>query len=259
MTAPAGLPVRQPARKWRTLAAALAVLLATSLGTNAYLAHSARSYYQTALALRLDPVGLKVYESERAKAAADDPVLVLFGDSRALMWAEPPRVAGYRVVNRGIGFQTTAQILMRVESDVVPLHPAVVVLEAGVNDLKTIAQMPELRSQIVADCESNLQRIVDRCRQAGATVVVVSVFGIGDVDLLRRPFWSDDVATAVREVNGFLPRLASGKVVFFDADPVLGSGGRIQRDYQLDYLHLKPAGYEALNGRLVPLLGGLPR
>jgi lysophospholipase L1-like esterase len=258
MTQPAGSRVRQPARRRRIAVVALIGLLAASLGANAYLARSALGYFRAALELRLDPVGLKVYESDRAKPATEDPVLVFFGDSRAAMWTEPPRVAGYRVVNRGIGYQTTAQILMRIDSDVVPLHPAIVVLEAGVNDLKTIAQLPEQRAQIVADCESNLQRIVDRCRQTGATVVVVSVFGIGDVALWRRPFWSADVDVAIREVNASLARLAGGKVLFLDADPVLG-GGRIQRDYQLDYLHLSSAGYEALNGRLVPLLGALPR
>jgi lysophospholipase L1-like esterase len=259
MTPPAELGERKPLRKRWIALAALAAVLAASLGANAYLVHRARTYFQASLALRLDPVGLKVYESDRAKPADEDPVLLFFGDSRALMWKEPPRVAGYRVVNRGIGNQTTAQILMRVDSDVVPLHPAIVVLEAGVNDLKTIAQLPALRSQIVADCESNLRRIVERCRQAGAAVVMVSVFGIGDVSLWRRPFWSEDVGAAVREVNAVLARLAGDKVLFLDADPVLGGGGRIQGDYQLDYLHLSPAGYHALDGRLLLLLGALPR
>jgi lysophospholipase L1-like esterase len=85
------------------------------------------------------------------------------------------------------------------------------------------------------------------------------VFDIGDVALWRRPFWSDDVSAAVREVNAFLPRLAGPHVVFFDAAPVLGAPGRVEHDYQLDYLHLSAAGYRALDGRLIPLLAALPR
>jgi lysophospholipase L1-like esterase len=243
----------------RVARAVLAALLVLSLGANAVLVRGALSYFASVLEVRLDPVGLKVYQADRAKDPPPGPVLLFFGDSRALMWAEPDSFVGFHVVNRGIGNQTTAQIAMRVDSDVVPLHPSVVVLEAGVNDLKSIAQLPARRAEIVADCESNLERIVNACRRAGATVVVVSIFDIGDVSLWKRPFWSGEVSAAVREVNAFLPRLAGSHVLFFDAAPVLGGPGRVEHDYQLDYLHLSPAGYRALDGKLVPLLSGLPR
>lgn len=253
----------EPRRRWRGSPRAawlvLAGLLVLSLGANMALVRGAVGYFAGAEAIRFDPVGLKMYEADRAKDPPPGPVLLYFGDSRARMWSEPDSLAGFHVVNRGIGNQTTAQILMRVDSDVVPVHPSVIVLEAGVNDLKAIPQFPARRAQIVADCESNLERIVDACRRTGATVVLVSVFDIGDVPLWRRPFWSDDVATAVREVNAFLPRLAGAKVLFFDAAPVLGEPGRVGHEYQLDYLHLAPAGYRALDGRLVPLLAALPR
>lgn len=245
----------------RAVTVALLFALLTSLGINACLASASFHYVKAATALRLDPAGLGVYAADRPKsAAAAGPVVVFFGDSRALMWSGPTVPNGYRVVNRGVGFQTTAQILLRFEADVAPLHPSVVVLEAGVNDLKAIAEFPERRAEIVADCEANLERIVDRCRQAGASVVLVTVFGIGDVPLWRRPFWSSDVAASVREVNAFLPRLAREKVVLLDADPVLVDGrGAIQRDYQLDYIHLSSSGYAALNRKLAPLLSALPR
>jgi lysophospholipase L1-like esterase len=237
----------------------LAGILVLSLGANAVLGRAALAYFTSALAIRFDPVGLQMYQAERAKDPPPGPVLLYFGDSRARMWNEPDSLAGFHVVNRGIGNQTTAQILMRVDSDVVPVHPSVVVLEAGVNDLKAIPQFPERRAEIVADCEANLERIVNACGRTGATVVVVSVFGIGDVSLWRRLFWSDDVSAAIREVNAFLPRLVGPHVLFFDAAPVLGGPGRVEHEYQLDYLHLTPAGYRALDGKLIPLLAALPR
>jgi lysophospholipase L1-like esterase len=209
---------------------------------------------------RLDPAQLGVHEADRAKAPPATPVLELFGDSRAAMWPAPAALPGYTVVNRGIGYQTTAQIALRIDADVVPLHPAVVVLEAGVNDLKTIADVPAQRTRIVADCEANLRRIVDRCRAAASTVVVVSIFDIGDVPLWREPFWSDDVAAAVREVNAFLPTLIRDGVVFLDAGAVLDDArGKVKPSYQFDYLHLNPAGYDALDEKLVPLVRALPR
>jgi lysophospholipase L1-like esterase len=254
-----------------TAVGALIVALVASVGGNLYLVHATESYVDMAEAIRLDPGGLKTYASDRANAPADFgggapknhetiPLLLFFGDSRALMWSAPTTPTGYRVVNRGIGNQTTAQMLLRFDADVTPLHPAVIVLEGGVNDLKAIAEFPAKRAEIVADCEANLERLVEQCRKTGATVVLVTVFEIGEVAVWRRPFWSNDVSAAVREVNAFLPRLAGPKIVLFDANPVLRGGrGEIQPDYQLDHLHLSSAGYLALNEKLVPLLASLPR
>ena len=234
------------------------VLLGASIAANAALVKASIHYVDQATAIRLDPAGLKVYAGAPRPPADGPPVLVVFGDSRAAMWKAPSPLP-YRVVNRGIGFQTTSQILMRIDDDVVPLRPAVVVLEAGVNDLKAIAQFPQRRAEIVGDCEANLHRIIEACRKAGATVVVVSVFGIGNVAPWRRPLWSDDVAVAVREVNAFLEGQVGDRVVLFDSNAILDDGhGALRPAYQIDYLHLTEAGYDALNGGLVSLLRSLP-
>jgi lysophospholipase L1-like esterase len=241
----------------RTGLAVLGLALAASLAANVELARAALKLFDDATNIRLDPAGLKRYAAQ-PPVAHDRPVLVFFGDSRSAMWKPPPPMP-YTVVNRGIGYQTTEQILMRFDADVAPLHPAVIVLEAGVNDLKSIAQFPSRRAEIVADCEANLRRIVDDGRKAGATVVLVSVFDIGDLSLWRRPFWSDDVRAAVRDVNVFLAGLAGDHVVLFDTRPVLDDDrGAVKPAFQIDYLHLNEAGYDALNGALVPLVNALP-
>jgi lysophospholipase L1-like esterase len=255
--------VRSTRGRKSTRAALLGLLLcvAASVSANVYLVLAARHYFQAANAIRLDPAGLEIYAAERSKPSPPGaPLLVLFGDSRAAMWPEPPTLAGYVVVNRGIGNQTTAQLLLRVGADVEDLRPAVVVIEAGVNDLKTIVYFPERQPDIIATCKANLEKIVARCRRTGATVVLATVFDIGHVPLWRRPFWSYDVSRAVREVNTFLAGLSGGKVLLFDAGAVLRDpGGEIRRTYQLDHLHLSPAGYAALNRPLEGILQALPK
>jgi lysophospholipase L1-like esterase len=244
----------------RLATSSLVAALAISLGLNVFLARAALDYVRTAAAIRLDPGGLQVYAGDdRGQRPEDRPLLVLFGDSRAAMWTEPAST-DYRIVNHGVGYQTTAQLLLREEADVLRLHPAVVVLEAGVNDLNAIAEFPSRRAEIVSNCEANLSLLVKRCEAGGARVVLVTVFDIGDVAAWRRPFWSEDVRDAVREVNAFLPRLVGGKVVLFDANPVLHNGQeRFPGAYQVDYLHLTPAAYAQLNRSLSPLLSALPR
>jgi lysophospholipase L1-like esterase len=241
--------------------AALAIVLVASLAADALLARTTVNYVHAEDAIRLDPAGLKIYADGRAKTegAGGAPLVEFFGDSRIAMWSETS-IPGYRMINRGIGYQTTAQLLLRFDADVTALHPAVVVMEGGVNDLKTIAAFPGRRAEIVGDCEANLSSLVERSRSAGAQVVLLQVFDIGDVPLWRRPFWSADVETAVREVNAFLPQLAGDKVVLFDANAALDERpGQIRHEFQLDYLHLTSAAYTALNERLLPLLASLPK
>jgi lysophospholipase L1-like esterase len=242
-------------RARRILLVALVVALAASLGANAYLVQRSNQYFRSTTEVRLDPAGLREWAAARAEPPPPGkPVLVLFGDSRALMWGKPA-LDELAVVNRGVGNQTTAQVLLRLDADVAPLHPSVIVLEAGVNDLKGIAELPARRAEIVAECEANLRTLVARCRGLGATVVLTSIFAIGDLPVWRRPFWSDDVDVAVREVNAFLRTLAGGRVVFLDADPVLDDArGKIQPAYQYDFLHLDGEGYRALDAKLVPLV-----
>jgi lysophospholipase L1-like esterase len=45
---------------------------------------------------------------------------------------------GFSFVNRGINTQTSAQVLGRFDKHVVPLHPNIVIVQVGINDLKTI-------------------------------------------------------------------------------------------------------------------------
>ncbi|MGH7271901.1 MAG: hypothetical protein ACREJ3_15840, partial [Polyangiaceae bacterium] len=98
--------------RWRILAIGALIGLGMSLLANVLLVRAAWRYYGRASAIRLDPLGLDVYAKERtAPPPRDQPLLVLFGDSRAAMWGDLPSLRGYRVLNRGIGFQTTAQIL----------------------------------------------------------------------------------------------------------------------------------------------------
>ncbi len=248
-------------RARRYLVPGLTALLAASLAGNAWLVRLGNGYFRGTCEVRLDPAGLKTYASARAAPApsAGKPVLALFGDSRALMWGEPA-VDGYAVVNRGIGNQTTAQVLLRLDADLAPVRPAVVVVEAGVNDLKSIAELPARRAEIVADCEANLRTIVERCRGLGAEVVLLSVFRIGDVPFWRKPFWTEDVDAAVLEVNSFLRTLSGDRVVFLDVDPVLDDArGKIRPAYQYDFLHLAPPGYRALDDALAPVVRALPQ
>lgn len=237
--------------------AGLNVALAALLAAGVTLFRMGQRFYVEMNAVRLDPAGLATYAHAPAPApAASQRRVVFFGDSRALMWSTPPALPLYQFVNRGVGKQTTAQILERFDHDVPPLHPDVVVIEMGVNDLKAIPVLPERRDEIVAAAKQNIREVTAKTRAIGASVVLVTVFPLGSVPLARVPFWSDDVAGSILELNDFVDTLASDGVAVLHADEILADeAGHVRSPFSLDMLHLTPLGYAALNERaLGPLL-----
>ena len=89
----------------------------------------------------LDFGRLSRYASANAALAAPvpgSPRVVFFGDSITDNWSKSGYggfFPGRPYVNRGIGGQTTSQMLLRFRADVVALRPAVVVILAGTNDV----------------------------------------------------------------------------------------------------------------------------
>ena len=113
-------------------------------------------------------------------AGDERPRIVAFGDSLTagmgvpLEDAYPARLqrrldeqsVRYRVVNAGVSGDTTAGGLRRVEW-VLKNRPAIVILELGAND--------GLRGLNLEDTKRNLERIILRCQQASATVVLAGM------------------------------------------------------------------------------------
>jgi len=61
--------------------------------------------------------------------------VVFFGDSITDLWKLDQYFPTKPYINRGISGQTTPQLLMRFRPDVIDLHPKVVVILAGTNDI----------------------------------------------------------------------------------------------------------------------------
>src|ERR1700679_3886286 len=70
----------------------------------------------------------------KAPARGENRV-VFFGDSITDFWKLAHYFPGKPYINRGIGGQTTPQMLVRFRQDVIDLHPKVVVILAGTNDI----------------------------------------------------------------------------------------------------------------------------
>lgn len=179
---------------------ALALLLGVSIALNIVGFSLVNHYYRDANAIRLNPLSLDWY--------ADQPIdpnrltLVFFGDSRVQNWPAPDGLEQVEFINRGIGNQTSTQVVLRFEAHVRPLSPDVVLLQMCVNDLKTIPLFPDWRDSIIVTCQANIEQIIACARDLDATIILTTVFPVGDVPLQRRLVWSADVAEAVARSTG---------------------------------------------------------
>lgn len=230
-------------------------MLGSSIAVNILLFNQAKKYYLQVNETRLDPSGLSHYPVNLKKTTDKDKIRVIFfGDSRAEGWISP-NIGGYEFINRGIHTQTSVQNIQRFPYHVPSIQPNIVIIQVGVNDLKTIALFPERKDSIVANCRDNIKRIVDESKNLGATVILTTIFPVGEAPIQRKPFWSNDIRLAVNEMNVYINTLAEDKVIIFDAFSVLANNqGMMLQKYSKDELHLNNQGYEILNKKLVQLL-----
>jgi lysophospholipase L1-like esterase len=230
-------------------------LLILSIAANWILYGRARMYYMQLSETRLDPLGLAMGDTTSVPARGSESARVVFlGDSRAFGWRRPPLPQDHLIINRGVGAQTTIQILERFDRQMAGLDPDLIILQAGINDLKLIALFPERKEEIIASCRRNLRELVGRSLATGADVVLVTIFPRGPMSIDRMPFWSDDVDSAVIALNSELATMRAERLAVLDASLLLDDEGYVRAEYAEDLVHLSDAGYEALNGRLMELL-----
>jgi lysophospholipase L1-like esterase len=188
-------------------------LFLLSLGANGVLFLKAKQYYWELNSTRLDPLGLKVYPTNgRVDEEEGAVTAVFFGDSRAAQWPNPVGLDGYRFINRGIGSQTSVQVAARFQQHIVPLNPDVIIVQMCINDLKTIPLFPQNEQAIIRNCLSNIDQVLAAAEQIGATVILSTVFPVGNVPLERRLVWSPKIGEAVTAVNQQIQTKASQDV-----------------------------------------------
>lgn len=231
----------------------LAVALVASVVLNFLLYAQTRDYYAEVNQVHLDPLSKTYFDSEPIPSPVSPGVkrVVFFGDSRAEQWMPPSNLNQFQFVNRGIGNQTTAQVLERFDYHVAPLDPDIVIIQVGINDLKSIPLFPTHKQTIVANCKENIRQIVTQSVDIGATVILTTIFPVGPVPLERQLVWSPEIARSVEHVNVYIRSLASKNVIVLDAFATLTRDGTMRTEFAQDTLHLNAAGYAALNDALV--------
>ena len=111
-------------------------------------------------------------DNERIIASGNYPEVVFMGNSITDNWAyfHPVFFSSHNFCGRGIGGQTSAQMLVRFTDDVIDLHPKAVVIMAGTNDVA--------HNEYWVSPERVVDNIVAMCNQAQANGIVPIISSI---------------------------------------------------------------------------------
>jgi cephalosporin-C deacetylase len=197
--------------------------------------------------LRTDWAEMKRYRDDDAKvgpSAKGENRVVFMGDSITDGWIRqaPEFFQAKPYLDRGISGQTTPQMLVRFRQDVVNLHPKVVVILAGTNDIagNTGPETPEM-------IQDNLVSMVDLARANGIKVVLASITPSDDF------WWNPGTKPAPRiaEMNTWIKAYAAEHaLVYLDYySAMVDNTGGMKQEFTSDGVHPNAAGY-AVMGKL---------
>lgn len=199
-----------------------------------------------------DPNGLCRYAVENARLVASGrrPRLILFGDSITENWVrgDPALFVDGRVLGRGVGGQTSAQMLVRFHADVIALGPKVVQIMAGTNDVAGNGGLTSPEAY-----RNNVRAMVEIARAHEVRPVLASLTPA------RGFFWRPQVRPAARIValNAWLRAYAAEEgLQFVDYHSALAdSDGGMRAEFAIDGVHPNRDAYAAMR----PLLQALPK
>jgi len=171
--------------------------------------------------------------------------VVFFGDSITDIWHLDEYFPGKAYINRGIGGQTTPQMLVRFRQDVIDLHPKVVVILAGTNDIAGNTGPMRLE-----DIEDDYASLADLTRANGIKLIYSSVLPIHNYTDRSKDFFAQRSPEKILALNAWLKNYCAEAVHactyldYFSA--VVDDKGLLKKELADDGLHPNAAGYKIM-------------
>ena len=197
---------------------------------------------------------LQKYQSDNAKILDEKtPVKVVFmGNSITQGWADmrPEFFKDHGFVGRGIGGQTTPQMLLRLRQDVLDLKPEAVVILAGINDIAQNTGPITLKETL-----GNIQSMAELALAHGINPIICSVLPANSF-----PWRPEIIPTQlVIDLNSQLQRWALEKnLVYVDFyTPMVDEKLGLKSHLGYDPVHPNVAGYQVMEPILLKALNQL--
>lgn len=187
---------------------------------------------------RVDPEGVCWYrEQNRTLPPATPNRVVFIGDSVTEAWKPSvPALFSGDVIDRGVSGETTSQMLARFRTDVIDLHPAVVHIMGGINDIHSPPGTALTRS--------NIASMVELARAHGIAVILGAVTPAA----LFRGSYDQAFGEHIAWLNRWLGDYArENGLIFVDYHAPLDDGKLGLRDgWSNDGIHPNRLGFEAM-------------
>ncbi len=208
-------------------------------------------YRASRIAIYTDDFGeLKRYREADAalgapKAKEKENRVVFLGDSITDYW----RLAGYFpgkpyvVLNRGIDGQSTPQMLVRFRQDVIELHPKVLVLLAGTNDVAGVTGRTSNEN-----IEANYASMAELARLHHIRVVFASLLPVNNYTEDAKESFALRPHERILALNAWLKDYcAQNDLVYLDYfSAMVDDKGMLKRELSDEGLHPNAAGYKVM-------------
>ena len=190
----------------------------------------------------LDWANLARYEDDNLKVGLpkkDERRVVFMGDSITEEWSNlyPEYFTEKGYINRGIGGQTTPQMLIRFKPDVVDLKPEIVVVLAGTNDIA--GNTGPSNAKMITD---NIFSMAEIAKAYQMKVVLSSILPVYEYDWARE---IKDPPSTIQAVNDALKQYASDHgLIYLDYfSSMVDERQGLNSDYTSDGVHPNESGY----------------
>ncbi|MGA6983721.1 MAG: SGNH/GDSL hydrolase family protein [Candidatus Sulfotelmatobacter sp.] len=175
--------------------------------------------------------------------------VVFFGDSITDKWNLIESFPGKPYINRGISGQTTPQMLVRFRQDVIDLHPKVVIILAGTNDIAGNTGPMRLE-----DIEANFAAMAELARVHQVKVVYSSVLPVNNYTPQSQELFAERSPEKILALNRWLknyclasPSRESSRCIYLDYfSAMVDDKGYLKKDLADDGLHPNAAGYRIM-------------
>jgi acyl-CoA thioesterase I len=204
-------------------------------------------YRASRIAIYTDDFGqLARYRAENAavgQPAANENRVVFIGDSITDYWKLADYFPGKPYLNRGVDGQSTPEMLVRFRQDVIELHPKVLVVLAGTNDVAGVTG--RTRDE---DIEANYASMAELARVHGIRVVFASLLPVYNYTQESKESFALRPRERILALNRWLKDYcAKNGLIYLDYfSAVVDDKGMLRRDLSDDGLHPNAAGYKIM-------------
>ena len=171
--------------------------------------------------------------------------VVFMGNSITEGWAAhfDSLFPGKPYIGRGIGGQTTPQMLVRFRQDAIALQPKAVVILAGTNDIA--GNTGPIRNE---DIEADLATMAELAKAHGIAAVFASILPVHNYTPKAADFFAQRPGARILELNRWLKEYCSknGMVYLDYFSAVVDDKGLLRKELAEDGLHPNDAGYKIM-------------